>query len=300
MPTSILPISTIPKYNPEIVICKFKDDLWNHKYCTCVYYDVIINYCSVQVLNVVTVSHGVLYTRGGKWSLGFHCPQGWQNPWTRHIVQQFFVLHCTFVTWLFLLSKFFCHHQTLFTTSTCMHSLISRQTVVKIRNNSSMFHRVCGHKRWKSTNAGNDQVNVHRLTKLMLPAGAVQPWYSIQLLHAVTGSMAFCTPKGQNGTGGEAKSAICHRGCTKPMDPSHSMQQLFCYTLVTWLFLFSKFCCQTNSSNKKQIFTCSLKPTCFVQLWKSTNGGNDQVDVHRCTSLFMLPGALCITRSANF
>ena len=42
----------------------------------------------------------------------------------------------------------------------------------------------------------------------------------IQLLHAVTGSMAFCTLEG----------AIFPRECTKPMDPSHSMQQLCCYT----------------------------------------------------------------------
>ena len=60
---------------------------------------------------------------------------------------------------------------------------------------------------------------------------------SIQLLHAVTRSMAFCIPEG----------AICHRGCTKPIDPSHSVQQLFCYTLVTLLFLFLKFCCHLQT-----------------------------------------------------
>ena len=34
----------------------------------------------------------------------------------------------------------------------------------------------------------------------------------IQLLHGVTGSMAFCKPEGEEG-------AIFPRGCTKPMDP---------------------------------------------------------------------------------
>ena len=66
---------------------------------------------------------------------------------------------------------------------------------------------------------------------------------NIQLLHAVMGSMAFCTPEGGNCTRGKAEGAIFPRGCTKPMDPNHSVQQLFCYTLVTLLFLFSKFCC---------------------------------------------------------
>ena len=41
----------------------------------------------------------------------------------------------------------------------------------------------------------------------------------IQLLHAVTGSMAFCTPEGKNGTRGKAEEVIFPRGCTKPMDP---------------------------------------------------------------------------------
>ena len=41
--------------------------------------------------------------------------------------------------------------------------------------------------------------------------------------------MAFCTPEGENGTRGEAEGAISPRGCTKPMDPSHSVQQLLLY-----------------------------------------------------------------------
>ena len=44
--------------------------------------------------------------------------------------------------------------------------------------------------------------------------------------------MAFCTLEGENGTQGEAEGAIYPRGCTKPMDPSHSVQQLFCYTCI--------------------------------------------------------------------
>ena len=31
------------------------------------------------------------------------------------------------------------------------------------------------------------------------------------------------------------------------MDPRHSVQQLFCYTLVTLLFRFSKFCCHLQT-----------------------------------------------------
>ena len=54
----------------------------------------------------------------------------------------------------------------------------------------------------------------------------------VQLLHAVTGSMAFCTLEGGNGTRGEAEGAISPRGCTKPMDPNHRVQQLFCDTFV--------------------------------------------------------------------
>ena len=71
--------------------------------------------------------------------------------------------------------------------------------------------------------------------------------YIIQLLHAMTGSMALCTSEGENGTRGEAEGAICYRGCKKTMDPSHSVQQLFRYTLVTLLFLFSKFCCHLQT-----------------------------------------------------
>ena len=54
----------------------------------------------------------------------------------------------------------------------------------------------------------------------------------IQLLHAVTGSMAFCTLEGENGTRGQAEGAISPQGCTTPMDPSHNVQQLFCYLCI--------------------------------------------------------------------
>ena len=36
-------------------------------------------------------------------------------------------------------------------------------------------------------------------------------------------------------------------GVQNTMDPSHSVQQLFCYTLVTLLFIFSKFCCHPRT-----------------------------------------------------
>ena len=67
------------------------------------------------------------------------------------------------------------------------------------------------------------------------------------------GSMAFCTPEGGNGTRGEAEGAIFPRGCTKPMDPSHSAQQLFCYTLVTLIFLFVKFFCYLQTLLRRSI-----------------------------------------------
>ena len=62
--------------------------------------------------------------------------------------------------------------------------------------------------------------------------GLKLPQDNKQLLHAVTGSMTFCTLEGEKGIRGEAEGAISPRGCTKPMDPSHSVQQLFCYTFV--------------------------------------------------------------------
>ena len=65
--------------------------------------------------------------------------------------------------------------------------------------------------------------------------------------------MAFCTPEGGNGTRGEAEGAISPRGCTKPMDPSHRVQQLFCYTFVKLLFLFSKFCCHLQTLLRQTI-----------------------------------------------
>ena len=42
-----------------------------------------------------------------------------------------------------------------------------------------------------------------------------------------------------------------------------------------------------KQTNKKQF---PRTRGCFVHSAKSTNAGNDQGDVHRCTSLFMLPG----------
>ena len=44
-------------------------------------------------------------------------------------------------------------------------------------------------------------------------------WFIIQLLHAVMGSMAFCTPKGENGTRGEAEGAIFPSRVNKTYGP---------------------------------------------------------------------------------
>ena len=83
------------------------------------------------------------------------------------------------------------------------------------------------------------------------------------------------------------------------------------FTMVLLLFLFSKFCChlqtllrrskQTNScSHKKTILHCSLNLGLFcTKRWKSTNGGSDHGNVHRCTKL-MLSSALCAMCSARF
>ena len=37
------------------------------------------------------------------------------------------------------------------------------------------------------------------------------------------------------------------RGVKNPWTPNHSVQQLFCYTLVTGLFLFSELCCHLQT-----------------------------------------------------
>ena len=50
--------------------------------------------------------------------------------------------------------------------------------------------------------------------------------------------------------------------------------------ITTNYLLFNK------RTNKKQFHRTR---GCRTQCWKSTNAGNDQGDVHRCTSLFMLP-----------
>ena len=61
---------------------------------------------------------------------------------------------------------------------------------------------------------------------------------NIQLLHAVTGSMAFCTPEGENGTRGKAEGAIFPRECTKPMDPkSQRATIVFLYLVNTIISL---------------------------------------------------------------
>ena len=44
---------------------------------------------------------------------------------------------------------------------------------------------------------------------------------NVARMHAVTGSMAFCTLEGENDIQCDAEGAICPRGCTKPMYPRH-------------------------------------------------------------------------------
>ena len=98
------------------------------------------------------------------------------------------------------------------------------------------------------------------------------------------GPWRFVHPRGGNGTRGEAEGAIYPRECTKPMDPSHSVQQLFCYTFVKLLFLFSKFCCHLQTLLRQTIHclqeTMISNPQLFrTQGWKSTNAGNEPGDV---------------------
>ena len=63
--------------------------------------------------------------------------------------------------------------------------------------------------------------------------------YIIQLLHTVTGSMAFCTPEGE---------CHFHLRVYKTRGPQiTACNNCFFYTLVTWLFLFSKLCCHLQT-----------------------------------------------------
>ena len=56
---------------------------------------------------------------------------------------------------------------------------------------------------------------------------------------------------------------------------------------------YEEFNRANSCSNKKPFFTVPSNPWSFrTKRWKSTNGGNDQVDVHRLTSL-MFSAALC-------
>ena len=108
--------------------------------------------------------------------------------------------------------------------------------------------------------------------------------------------MAFCTPEGGNGTRGEAEGAISPRGCTKPMDPSHRVQQLFCYTFVKLLFLFSKFCCHLQTLLRRTIHCLISRRTRnnflepAIVSYTARNRptlGTIKVMYTRCTSLFM-------------
>ena len=60
--------------------------------------------------------------------------------------------------------------------------------------------------------------------------------HTIHLLHAVTGSMAFCTLEGENGTRGEAEGAIYPRGCKKPWTPVTACNNRFVIPLYNCYF----------------------------------------------------------------
>ena len=126
-------------------------------------------------------------------------------------------------------------------------------------------------------------------------------------MHAVTGSMALCTPGGgESGTWGEAECAFIPRGCTKSVDPNHSMQQLFHYNLVTWLFLFSKLVVifkhylkyslisrRTVVQIRKQFFTVPSNPRSLcTKRWKSKHAENDQGNVNRVSITYVTRHAM--------
>ena len=79
----------------------------------------------------------------------------------------------------------------------------------------------------------------------MVPGKSSTDVFFIPLNNCCTlwrGPWRFVHPR-QNGTRGEAK----------PMDPSHSVQQLFRCTFVWLLFLFSKFCCHLQTLLRRTI-----------------------------------------------
>ena len=53
----------------------------------------------------------------------------------------------------------------------------------------------------------------------------------IQLLHAVTGFMAFCTPEGANGTRGKAEGICATEGILNPWTPVPACNNCF---VIPW------------------------------------------------------------------
>ena len=136
---------------------------------------------------------------------------------------------------------------------------------------------------------------------------------TIQLLHAVTGPMAFCTREG--GTAPETKSrpGLLPRGCHYPTMvykthwPQISASNNYCFVyLGNMIIPLLKVMLSSSNiirrvymvglisscSNKKQFFTVPSNPLPFrTKRWISTNAGNNQGNVHRLTKL-MLPVVL--------
>ena len=111
--------------------------------------------------------------------------------------------------------------------------------------------------------------------------GSSQGMYSsVQLLHAAMGSMAFCTLEGGNCTRGERVPFVLLYLCNIII-PLLEVPLSSSNIITTDYSLF-------NKQKNKKLFPRTRG--CFVHSAKSTNAGNDQDDVHRCTSLFMLPG----------
>ena len=53
------------------------------------------------------------------------------------------------------------------------------------------------------------------------------PYFNIQLMHALMGSMVFCTPEGANGTRGEAEGAFAPEGVQNPWTPITACNNCF-------------------------------------------------------------------------
>ena len=122
---------------------------------------------------------------------------------------------------------------------------------------------------------------IHRLLLSAVTAGVgtCSVSYNIQLLHVVTGSMAFCTLEGGR------------LGCHFPSRVYKTNGPKTQRATIVLLSSSNIFTTDYSLFKADQQETILSNPRLFcTQCWKSTNAGNDQGDVHRCTSLFMLPG----------